>query len=63
MTLRAQATGVVDADALLGAERVRADDVAIAMAIESSGLHSNGYSLVRHVLLTRPARTRRAVPN
>jgi phosphoribosylformylglycinamidine cyclo-ligase len=42
-------TGVVEADALLGPERVRAGDVVIAMA--SSGLHSNGYSLVRHVLL------------
>lgn len=42
-------TGVVEADRVLGAERVRAGDVVIAMA--SSGLHSNGYSLVRHVLL------------
>ena len=42
------AVGVVEADALLGADRVRAGDVVIAMA--SSGLHSNGYSLVRHVL-------------
>ncbi|MFI9270179.1 phosphoribosylformylglycinamidine cyclo-ligase [Kitasatospora sp. NPDC052896] len=42
-------TGVVEADALLGADRVRAGDVVIAMA--ASGLHSNGYSLVRHVLL------------
>ena len=45
------ATGVVEADRLLGAERVRAGDVLVAMA--SSGLHSNGYSLVRHVLLER----------
>jgi phosphoribosylformylglycinamidine cyclo-ligase len=44
-------TGVVEADALLGAPRVRAGDVVIAMA--SSGLHSNGYSLARHVLLQR----------
>ena len=42
------ATGVVEADALLGPERVRAGDVVIAMA--SSGLHSNGYSLVRRVV-------------
>jgi len=40
-------TGVVEADRLLGAELVREGDVVIAMA--SSGLHSNGYSLVRHV--------------
>ena len=42
------ATGVVEADALLGPERVRYGDVVIAMA--SSGLHSNGYSLVRRVV-------------
>ena len=42
-------TGVVDADRLLGAHRVRAGDIAIAM--RSSGLHSNGYSLARRVLL------------
>jgi phosphoribosylformylglycinamidine cyclo-ligase len=42
-------TGIVEASRLLGAERVRAGDVVVAMA--SSGLHSNGYSLVRHVLL------------
>lgn len=38
-------TGVVERDALLGPDRVRAGDVLIGMA--SSGLHSNGYSLVR----------------
>lgn len=42
-------TGVVEADELLGPDRVQPGDVALAMA--SSGLHSNGYSLVRHVLL------------
>jgi phosphoribosylformylglycinamidine cyclo-ligase len=42
-------TGVVEAADLLGPGRVEAGDVVIAMA--SSGLHSNGYSLVRHVLL------------
>lgn len=42
-------TGIVDADALLGPDRVREGDVVIAMA--SSGLHSNGYSLARMVLL------------
>ncbi len=41
-------TGVVEASALLGPERVRAGDVVIAMA--SSGIHSNGYSLVRRVI-------------
>ncbi|MDQ1286737.1 MAG: phosphoribosylformylglycinamidine cyclo-ligase [Actinomycetota bacterium] len=42
------AVGVVEADDLLGPHRVRAGDVVLGMA--SSGLHSNGYSLVRHVL-------------
>jgi len=42
-------TGVVEADALLGPDRVRAGDVIIAMG--ASGLHSNGYSLARYVLL------------
>ena len=42
------AVGVVEADRLLGAERVRDGDV--VLAIESSGLHSNGFSLVRHIL-------------
>ena len=41
-------TGIVDADDVLGAERVRVGDVLIAL--RSSGLHSNGYSLARHVL-------------
>lgn len=43
-------TGVVERDAILGADRIRAGDV--VLALPSSGLHSNGYSLVRHVLLT-----------
>ena len=42
-------TGVVEAAALLGPDRVRPGDALVAMA--ASGLHSNGYSLVRHVLL------------
>lgn len=47
----ATAVGVVEADELLGAHRVRRGDVVIGMA--SSGLHSNGYSLARHVLLEK----------
>lgn len=42
------AVGVVEADELLGPERVRDGDVVLAMG--SSGLHSNGFSLVRHIL-------------
>ena len=41
--------GVVEEDAILGRERVQVGDVVVAM--RSTGLHSNGYSLVRHVLL------------
>ncbi|BAG20707.1 MULTISPECIES: phosphoribosylformylglycinamidine cyclo-ligase [Streptomyces] len=44
-------TGVVEADRLLGPDRIREGDAVIAMA--SSGLHSNGYSLVRHVVFDR----------
>ena len=42
-------TGVVERDEILGPERIAEGDALIAVA--SSGLHSNGYSLVRHVLL------------
>ncbi|HZN20040.1 MAG TPA: phosphoribosylformylglycinamidine cyclo-ligase [Micromonosporaceae bacterium] len=47
--LSATGVGVVEADAILSRDRVEVGDVVIAMA--SSGLHANGYSLVRHVLL------------
>ena len=46
--LAGAATGVVEADELLGPDRVRPGDVLIAMA--SSGLHSNGFSLVRKLI-------------
>jgi phosphoribosylformylglycinamidine cyclo-ligase len=46
--LAGAATGVVEADDLLGPHRVQAGDAVIALA--SSGLHSNGYSLVRKVI-------------
>jgi phosphoribosylformylglycinamidine cyclo-ligase len=49
--LAGSTTGVVEADRLLGPDRVRSGDALVAMA--ASGLHSNGYSLVRHVLLER----------
>jgi len=49
--LAGAATGVVEASALLGPGRVRPGDVVVAMS--SSGLHANGYSLVRHVLFER----------
>ena len=42
------ATGVVDADRLLSPGRVRTGDVVVALG--SSGLHSNGFSLVRSIV-------------
>jgi phosphoribosylformylglycinamidine cyclo-ligase len=47
--ISATGVGIVEAEAVLGPHRVQVGDVVIAM--RSSGLHSNGYSLVRHVLL------------
>ena len=44
------AVGVVEAEKALGPERVVDGDVVVAIA--SSGLHSNGFSLVRHILAT-----------
>jgi phosphoribosylformylglycinamidine cyclo-ligase len=49
--LAGAAVGAVEADAVLGPERVADGDVVIALG--SSGLHSNGYSLVRHILDSR----------
>ena len=42
------ATGAVDQKNLLGAEKIKEGDVIIAMP--ASGLHANGYSLVRHII-------------
>ena len=47
--ISATGVGVVEADDVLGPDRVKPGDVIIAMG--SSGLHSNGYSLARKVLL------------
>ena len=43
--------GLVEEDRVLGAERVRAGDVLIGL--ESSGLHTNGYSLARRIVAER----------
>jgi phosphoribosylformylglycinamidine cyclo-ligase len=40
--------GVVERDAILGPDRVRPGDAIVAMT--SSGVHSNGYSLVRRIV-------------
>ncbi len=45
------AVGAVEAANLLGPQRVVHGDIVIG--IESSGLHSNGFSLVRHILAQR----------
>jgi phosphoribosylformylglycinamidine cyclo-ligase len=47
--ISATGVGVVEADDVLGPDRVKPGDVIIAMA--ATGLHSNGYSLARKVLL------------
>ncbi len=49
----ATAVGVVEADAILGPELVRAGDAVVALG--ASGLHCNGFSLVRHLLRTSGA--------
>lgn len=54
------AVGAVEADEMLGADRVQPGDVVIAMA--SSGIHSNGYSLVRHILANRKLAFDQTVP-
>jgi phosphoribosylformylglycinamidine cyclo-ligase len=43
------AVGVVERDEVLGPERVRSGDV--LLALPSSGLHANGYSLVRRIVV------------
>jgi phosphoribosylformylglycinamidine cyclo-ligase len=45
------ATGIVDAHLQLGADRVKVGDLLIAMP--SSGIHANGFSLVRHIIATQ----------
>ena len=44
-------TGFVEEDAVLGSSRVEAGDVLIGL--ESSGLHTNGYSLARRIVAER----------
>lgn len=58
--LSGAAVGVVEADALLGPDRVKEGDVVVALA--SSGLHSNGFSLVRAVVKKAGWELDRTVP-
>lgn len=46
--LAGAATGIVEADLMLGPQKVRHGDA--VLAIGASGLHSNGYSLVRKIV-------------
>jgi len=43
--------GAVEEDGILGADRVEEGDVIVGLA--SSGLHTNGYSLARHIVAER----------
>jgi len=54
------AVGAVEADAVLGPERVRPGDTVLALA--SDGLHSNGFSLVRHILAAAGIDVRSELP-
>lgn len=54
-------TGVVEADELLGTDNVRVGDV--VLALRSSGLHSNGYSLVRKIIANRNLNLKTIVPD
>ncbi|CAI8332083.1 MAG: Phosphoribosylformylglycinamidine cyclo-ligase [Cellulomonadaceae bacterium TMED98] len=56
----AASTGVVEYDHILGPHRVGAGDAVVAVA--SSGLHSNGYSLVRKILADHELGLHDAVP-
>ena len=47
------AVGVVDKSKIITSERVKADDV--LLALPSSGVHSNGYSLVRKIVFEKMA--------
>ncbi len=58
--LAGAATGVVEHADVLGPHRVRPGDVVLGLA--SSGLHSNGYSLVRAVLAAAGWSLEREVP-
>ena len=54
------ATGVVEKSKILGASRVQVGD--IVLGLESSGLHSNGYSLVRKIVADRGLKFTEQVP-
>jgi phosphoribosylformylglycinamidine cyclo-ligase len=55
--LSASIVGVVERRGILGRDRVRRGDVLIALA--STGPHTNGFTLLRRLLVERPALARR----
>ncbi|MGB7450010.1 MAG: phosphoribosylformylglycinamidine cyclo-ligase [Ornithinimicrobium sp.] len=59
--LAGAATGVVERSRILGPDRVRAGDAVLALA--SSGLHSNGFSLVRRVVAANGRRWEDHIPD
>lgn len=58
--LAAFGVGVADRDAMWGRERVLEGDVVIGLA--SSGLHSNGFSLVRRIILEHDLPLEESIP-
>lgn len=58
--LAGAAVGVVERDRLLSGDRIQVGDVAIGVA--SSGLHANGFSLVRKIIADRNLDYRAQVP-
>ena len=50
--LTASIAGIVDKDKIIDGSKIRAGDKILALA--SNGLHTNGYSLVRHLMDTMP---------
>ena len=45
------AVGIVEENKILNKDKIKKDD--LILAIPSSGLHSNGFSLVRHIVNLR----------
>ena len=55
------AVGVVDKKLLLTKNKIKKND--LVLAIPSSGLHSNGYSLIRHIIKKKLNKKKKIPPN
>ena len=53
------AVGVVDSSKILDGKKIKNND--IVMAVPSSGLHSNGFSLVRHILKLKKIKSKKMI--